>query len=928
MQTSEQNFFKAILPPTGTYFLAIAVPGQKLRQIPIDDFDQLLATTALLADKNCNLYFATGSFDGHRRLKSSVAQKKCYYLDVDTGNGKPYATPRDAMAEYLERMVDDELPEASYVVASGNGLHFYWELEQPIGHNEWKVGADNLKRMCIERGFHADHAITGDPARIMRVPGSKNVKDPDDPKAVRILGTWTTVDPHPTSLFQPVKLALSAEFLGAVGENDLTNMPASHIPTKSEGVFRKCAVLQRSILSGGKDDSEPLWSALLNVLYFVDDGAKYYHAISKGHPGYSPAETDDKWRSKGTSEAPTTCEHIATLDNCAELCTQCQHRNSQKTPVQLGRFEETPDIIAKDTSCDAEDVDLPPDYSVGPTGLRRMKGHDADGKPEFEQTLPANFSHKLVNMYRCADYNHGHLYKLLVEHHGKVVEIPFLDEIHDQKNWDKLLGERGVVINGPFNNRFRSFNVAWLQDLQKSSARMSQRHFGWSEDHEAFCVGDMVYTKQGAQKNHMVDNVMRDKYGEVGTFEDWRAKTNLVINDRPQSAVIVAASLGAPLIGMTQDPGCVLSCHGESGTGKTTVMKIAQALWGHPVKGMMSLDDTTNSMLNSLGIMRNLPAFWDEVRSAKEDDRMMQIVFRLTAGRERTRLTTNITQREVNEWQTILVTSSNISALGTIAAQTKDSDAGVMRVFEITVPEITNSIGDLKVTQCYGAAGRLYGKYLVDHYDEVNEAIRKTEEALKLSLGATDPERFRVCLLSSLLVGAQLGKKVLGLDFDMKSLTEYLKQEFSTLRVVSQAHRDNYAMPTLIVQYINATTQNRIVTDTIKGRGKKPVQMLSFPAHNNPIHVQIAEDGGCLLAKREFDEWVEQHVGIKGHKVKEEMERLPSVQVTQRHIAAGTSKSTARAYVYRLDMASSNWGGAFDSLMNPPAPANNVTPIS
>ena len=379
---------------------------------------------------------------------------------------------------------------------------------------------------------------------------------------------------------------------------------------------------------------------------------------------------------------------------------------------------------------------------------------------------------------------------------------------------------------------------------------------------------------------------------------------------------------------MCHDPGCVLAAHGESGSGKTTVMKIAQALWGHPVKGMMSLDDTTNSMLNSLGIMRNLPAFWDEVRSAKEDDRMMQIVFRLTAGRERTRLTASIQQREVNEWQTILVTSSNISALGTIAAQTKDSDAGVMRVFEITVPEISNSIDDLKVTKCYGAAGRIYAKYLVDNFNEIQDMITKTEAALKQSLKATDPERFRVSLLAALLVGAQLANKVLGLNFDMKKLTQYLKQEFVELRVVSQAHRDNYAMPTLITQYINASTQHRVVTDKLKGQGKAPVQLLSFPSNNQPIHVQIAQDGNALLTKREFDEWVEQHVGIKGHKVKEEMTKLPGVQIGQRHVAAGTSKVTAKAYVYRIDMKHSAWGGSFDTLFEAPAQASNVTPIS
>lgn len=929
MDQLTEQFYRDVLPPTGDYFTAILPKNsKKLTQGKQATLEEFLSTVALVSQSGHNAYYATGSFNGER-TKEQVQYKQCYYVDIDTGREKDaYPTPSSALMKLLALTKADVLPKASYIVSTGHGVHLYWVLDEPIPAEQWQQGANNLKQICIDNEFHADHAITGDAARIMRCPSSINVKNPTLPVDCTIMQS-TGAKYKPTLFGSAPAINYPQLLLDAVSHNDL--IPKSEVVCESRGIFEKCGVLQRSLLTGGVDDSEPLWSNVLNTLYFAEDGEKFIHAVSKGHRDYSPSETDRKFNGKSASSGPTQCEIFASLQECHAICGACPHRGEVKTPLLLGRVEAEPvEVVAQvevGTADEDIDLDIPYPYSVGPQGLRKVKGKDTDDRPEFELTLPQKFSHKLINLLRCADYTNGHLYKLILEHHEAAIEIPFLEELHDQKTWDKLLGSSGVVMSYPFNQRFREFVVAWLQNLQKNAARLSQRHFGWSDDHKAFCVGDKVYTDNKELTNHMVDAVMRDKYSVVGDIDEWVAKANKVIKDRPQSAMIIASSLAAPLIGFTGDPGCVMACHGESGTGKTTVMKIAQALWGHPVKGMMSLDDTMNSMLNSLGVMRNLPAYWDEVRSAREDDRMMQIVFRLTAGRERTRLTASIQQREVHEWQTILVTSSNISALGTIASQTKDSDAGIMRVFEFTMPPIINSLGDLKVTKCYGAAGRVYGRYLVEHGDEVQHAVEKAEESMKLSLKATEPERFRVSLLAALLVGAQLGNKVLGLEFDMNSLVTHMKEEFHGLRAVSQTHREAYAMPTLLVNYMNISTPNRLVTDKIAGRGKQSIQTLSFPKNNNPIYVQVAQDGGALVSKREFDEWVEQHVGIKGHKVREEMEKLPGVQVTQRNIGGGTSMATARVYVYKIDMPHASWGGAFDNLYQPLQQASNVTPM-
>ena len=79
----------------------------------------------------------------------------------------------------LMALIDFEIPPA-VIVDSGHGYHAYWKLREGIG---------NARSTRIMRGLarvlKGDHVY--DPARILRLPGTTNWKDPDHPMPVRAL---------------------------------------------------------------------------------------------------------------------------------------------------------------------------------------------------------------------------------------------------------------------------------------------------------------------------------------------------------------------------------------------------------------------------------------------------------------------------------------------------------------------------------------------------------------------------------------------------------------------------------------------------------------------------------------------------------------------------------------------------------------------
>ena len=66
------------------------------------------------------------------------------------------------------------------IVDSGHGYHGYWLLDRPMPIREAQMAMQRLSEL-----FQCD--TVGDPARVMRLPGTKNYKDRENPMDVRIV---------------------------------------------------------------------------------------------------------------------------------------------------------------------------------------------------------------------------------------------------------------------------------------------------------------------------------------------------------------------------------------------------------------------------------------------------------------------------------------------------------------------------------------------------------------------------------------------------------------------------------------------------------------------------------------------------------------------------------------------------------------------
>ncbi|MFP3869227.1 MAG: hypothetical protein ACLFUU_13925 [Desulfobacteraceae bacterium] len=111
--------------------------------------------------------------------KKNLFHLVCFHADIDFGPNRHYKTWTEALTA-----IEGFSLRPSVVVDTGNGVHvyFFFVAPLPVAGNLAQVEAVNKG---IAQALHGDPV--GDASRILRVPGTWNVKDYARPKPVRLL---------------------------------------------------------------------------------------------------------------------------------------------------------------------------------------------------------------------------------------------------------------------------------------------------------------------------------------------------------------------------------------------------------------------------------------------------------------------------------------------------------------------------------------------------------------------------------------------------------------------------------------------------------------------------------------------------------------------------------------------------------------------
>lgn len=754
------GFLKAVLPEQGYLCAAIQYVGsdgeKKLRHVFCSSHEEL-AEVLLREDRAGNtVYHACASYEQPTwRRKNNVQLLKSLWMDVDAGEGKPYASAQVAYREVKQFCAKARLPRP-IVVSSGAGLHLYWPLTEAIDRGTWEVLALGLKSAARGSGFSFDPARACDAASILRPPGSHNRKYQD----FLVRASLSGASASDISSFSH----LQRENSGGVGQGTLGPVPLAlrHIkkltgaevrrdyePSDGRKVANLCAQIRDVFITKSPTTTEPVWFAACAVLAWCEDGDKLVHEWSRGDDRYRFDDTQGRLDRARDVSGPRTCENFSDLN--PKGCDGCPFRGSISTPVELGR-------------------DVGRLHGRHEEGRKQVNGHHIalPAQPEDGSIL-------LPEGYKWGD--EGGLYKLGIPEWGKagatsvdirIIAHPFyLSEVQagssfnyvfsykkPLKDWEtftigaeiasgmnassKIRGGCGVVIHN--YDAFKTYLQAAHTMLEEQ--KISERRFeqnGWFTD--GFVIGLRKYvngeSRPAALSNMLADNAFM--FNPTGSYAEWHKAMSLVLTAGVNSQILCfIAALGSVFMRFqaSSEGGGIISLVSQaSGRGKSVALQCAASVWGGWRGLSINNNDSMNYKMIKLGEAQHLPVFYDEI-IAQDPKSLRDFIAIYSEGKDRGRATVDgKAQRQPYTWSNILVTSSNASLIDTLQSISTASiqNAPGMRILEFMLHDKIKAPGQGTdyITKLfasnYGWVGNYFLRYIT--HPKVAAGLRDQLEA-------------------------------------------------------------------------------------------------------------------------------------------------------------------------------------------------------
>lgn len=259
-------------------------------------------------------------------------------MDIDVSDpAKPEKNLPTSIAEALTVLESFATPPA-LVVQSGRGLHAYFPLGEELVMTTDEERKATAKLVAgFYRGFakHAEPYVfdsTHDITRMLRAPGSHNLKDPNNPIPVTVL---SYVKDHQYSLddIAQVSIEKQVRVWDATARDELKGGETLLDFAK---IQNGCPWVQKAV-ADAKTATYDEWFAMASITALCSNGRELFHKYSKSHPGYDPADCDAKFDQVDLDKAARTCESLNTTSRAQGICNSCPFRGGLKSPTSLGK---------------------------------------------------------------------------------------------------------------------------------------------------------------------------------------------------------------------------------------------------------------------------------------------------------------------------------------------------------------------------------------------------------------------------------------------------------------------------------------------------------------------------------------------------------------------------------------------------------------
>jgi hypothetical protein len=912
MSDKNIEFLRAVLPSDGYVCIANLAADKVMRQnfAPATNMSLICQYIKDAANLGRNVYFTPNAFGSTARLALQHYLGRCLYLDLDIDPNEPskYASLDAAKAGFLFLLQELQMPSPTYVIRTGYGLHMYWVMTTDLKFPEWHKLAVSFKAACTHvrsnplSHFLFDATVPADAARVLRVPGTYNYRDPANPKPCRIISEGRTHDytylaqllaPYATPDIMPV---IRPAYMGAPTDTTASisaDFKPSHfvvIGTKTQQ-GTGCTQLAECV-KGRQWLPEPMWRAALSIANKCVDRDSAIALVSLDHADYTAHAADKK---AAETAGPYTCGQFNNLN--PGICHTCPNWGRITSPIALG-VTATP--IANTVVIHANSVDyiinneipnattngaLPWPYYRTQQGLYKELSQEDAIKAVAKNTplipVPGN-PNSAPCCVKIFDYDFaltavGYDNENNEEVYGLSVKLP-KDPLRTQtltssnlKASDKFRTHlhMGAGIADYEINNLRDLVIRSVKHVrQQQQASEVVRQLGWTP-RNTFCFGQYELHGDGTITTVINRPEMRQLMSAVRVSGDPTIaidafKSMSAFWSTPgyeYGAMALATTFAAPLlhIGGVISGGVVHCYSALSGRGKSAIQLACLSVWGDSDKLIALPSDTDNSTMHHINMLGSLPMAIEEITKMSVED-TGAMVYQLTHGREKRRMdgATYTNKAPMGNYRTLTITSGNASLLDKAMAGNTSPDGIVYRILEVQMDRELPASLDMEslllcMTRNYGAVGAHYIAYVVTHQKAVLRMITEAVDDMEATWGISKHERYWREIMAYMLVGMTIANQLNIASFDLVAMRAWIKAWYISYRdkVVKLLSSGRDILVSIVARNVRDTVfvlSNGVVTMAPGGNGQ-----ISYDHRSKELwiaaallHTEVIKSGGDI----------------------------------------------------------------------------------
>lgn len=730
-----------------------------------------------------------------KRTQECASSYACLAFDIDVGTNKPYKQQTEAIPKLHETM--GTIGVLHYgVISSGNGVHVYILLDDPVSRGDWVSFSRKLAFALRANELEVDMSKVFEPAMILRPVGSMNKKEQTNYKKVEALQwtdyryTFTHIE-HILSSYE--ELSSSASPGQWKPSNKAVDFSLQAINDYEE-IERGCP--QLAALAINAEVPEPHWYTAIGIAAYCKEAEKAAIRWSENYSKFNANETIRKmhhWRRVGAG--PSTCARFQSHNPTG--CRDCKYKGIIKTPLMAKEFKKEYKMEGLSAGKFPYGYFMKEDF--GTTTIYKAV---PDEDPAIVLQGYLLYVEGLATLYH--ERNPQTFVKLRYlcpfMNQPALLEVP-LNSIAGASKVDGFinkLADAGVIVESNRIKLVQDYIYASIKEKQREEAPSQiADQFGWTSI-DSFIWGIYNISKDSIVKVTPKNTTFTDMtkhYAAKGSLEEWKKMTRIFSKENTHFAAFTFfLGFGAPLMKFTGLGGCLVNLYSpESGSGKSSSGNFALSIYGDHMKTSISPQSTETYLFTKLGVLNNLPVFIDEV-SDWSPSRVSDMIYYASQGIEKGRATKDIELRKSSEWNTIIITSSNQSLRDKLDEHTHSNEGQKQRLLEIPLDrnelfvKYGKAINAVALANNYGVAGEVYLKHLVamNKSGELADQALNARERYESEMGFEflGEERFIAATIAAAYMGAKIAQQI-----ELISSKILIKEVFREINAVVKRQR-------------------------------------------------------------------------------------------------------------------------------------------